>query len=71
MTAIADMGIKDAAWRRFRLPRGQLWPLIVLLCVILLVATPLVFLVLGSFSTATVPGDFSFATLGLANYREV
>src|SRR5215467_3507043 len=50
---------------------GETWPSLVLLAVTLLVATPLLFLVLGSFSTADIPGQFSWATLGLDNYRQV
>src|SRR4051794_31278517 len=41
----------------------------IFLLVLLLVATPLAFLILGSFSTATVPGDFSLADLSFENYR--
>ena len=41
----------------------------IFLLVLLLVATPLAFLILGSFSTAQVPGDVSLADLSLANYR--
>src|SRR5215472_6535087 len=54
-------------WRR----PGETWPWFVLLAVALLVATPLAFLVLGSFSTADIPGQFSWTTLGLDNYRQV
>jgi iron(III) transport system permease protein len=38
------------------------------LLVLIAVSTPLVFLVLGSFSTASMPGDFSFSEMGLRNY---
>jgi iron(III) transport system permease protein len=56
--------------RRSR-PASDLWPWLVLMLVALAVGTPLAFLLLGSFSTATVPGDLSPATLGLANYATV
>lgn len=42
-----------------------------LLLVALLVSVPLFFLVLGSFSTARLPGDFSLDTMGLVNYVKV
>jgi iron(III) transport system permease protein len=71
MTAVAEMNVKGFSLRRFWPRRGQVWPFIVLVCVALAVATPLVFLILGSFSTADVPGEFSWATLGLDNYRQV
>ena len=35
------------------------------------VVTPFLFLVLGSFSTASLPTDFTFAKMGLENYEEV
>ena len=57
--------------RHFWSHRGRTWPLVVLLAVALMVATPLAFLVLGSFSTADIPGQYSLATLGLDNYRQV
>jgi iron(III) transport system permease protein len=72
MAAIAEMGLtKTYRPRRSWSLRGQIWPFLVLVAVTLLVATPLVFLVLGSFSTATVPGEFSLSTLGLDNYKLV
>ena len=36
-----------------------------------LVSLPLGFLILGSFSTARLPGDFSLDTMGLVNYIKV
>lgn len=47
------------------------WSLTVFAIVVLLVATPLVFLVLGSFSSARLPADFNLAHLTLANYVKV
>ncbi len=53
-------------------PRSStLWQLAILAIVLLAVATPLAFLVLGSFSQARLPSEFSFAALGLANYAKV
>jgi iron(III) transport system permease protein len=43
----------------------------VFLVVLLAVATPLLFLILGSFSQARLPSEFSFFSLGLANYIKV
>jgi iron(III) transport system permease protein len=40
----------------------------IFLLVLIAVAAPLTFLVLGSFSTASMPGDFSFSEMGLQNY---
>jgi ABC-type sugar transport system permease subunit len=41
------------------------------LLVLVLVSVPLFFLVLGSFSTARLPGDFSLSTMGLENYVKI
>jgi iron(III) transport system permease protein len=48
-----------------------MWPLAVFLIVFILVITPVVFLILGSFSTASLPTDFSLAAMGLDNYIKV
>src|SRR6266700_1832351 len=69
--AVSEISVKRQALRRFWPHRGACWPSVVLLAVALMVATPLVFLVLGSFSTADLPGRFSLTTLGLDNYRQV
>jgi iron(III) transport system permease protein len=61
----------DEPLRLPRLRTGSLWPLAVLGLVVLLVAMPLLFLVLGSFSTARLPSEFSFFSLSLANYAKV
>jgi iron(III) transport system permease protein len=39
--------------------------------VLVLVSVPLFFLILGSFSTARLPGDFSLSTMGLENYVKI
>lgn len=41
------------------------------LLILFLVLTPLFFLILGSFSIARLPGDFSLSTMGVANYLKV
>src|SRR5579864_256712 len=69
--AAAISGPSPLPMRRFWPRPGEIWPWLVLLAVALLVATPLVFLVLGSFSTADIPGQFSWTTLSLDNYRQV
>ncbi len=48
-----------------------MWPYIVFVVVFFLVLTPVSFLVLGSFSTASLPTDFSLATMGWVNYITV
>ncbi|HEY4133670.1 MAG TPA: iron ABC transporter permease [Alphaproteobacteria bacterium] len=59
---------------RFALPkiRGTaIWHHAVLLVVLLMVLTPVLFLVLGSFSKARMPSEFSLWTLTLDNYVKV
>ena len=51
--------------------RFSLWHYGIFLLVLFLVSLPLCFLVLGSFSTARLPGDFSLDTMGLVNYIKV
>ena len=51
--------------------RFQLGQYAIFLTVLLLVGVPLCFLVIGSFSTAKLPTDFSFDTMGLNNYIKV
>jgi iron(III) transport system permease protein len=48
-----------------------MWPHLIFLVVAFFVVTPLLLLVLGSFSTAALPTDFSLATMGLINYIKV
>ena len=47
------------------------WHVGLFLLIFFLVVTPLCFLVLGSFSTARLPGDFSLSTMALTNYLKV
>jgi iron(III) transport system permease protein len=51
--------------------RLHLWQHGIFLLVLFLVLTPLAFLILGSFSTARLPGDFSLDAMGLVNYLKV
>src|ERR1700756_3574591 len=54
-----------------RLRPAQLWPWGLLLLMALLVAAPLGFLVLGSFSSGRLLGEIDFGALTLDNYRLV
>ncbi len=47
------------------------WHVAVFLMVFVAVATPLVLLILGSFSLALLPTDISFSNMGLDNYEDV
>ena len=51
--------------------RFHFGPYGIFLLVFVLVSVPLFFLILGSFSTARLPGDFSLSTMGLENYRKI
>jgi len=51
--------------------RFNLWHYVVFILVAVAVFTPLLFLVLGSFSTARLPGEFTLATIGLQNHIKV
>ncbi len=51
--------------------RPSLWHHGIFLLVLGLVSLPVVFLILGSFSTARLPGDFSLDTMGWVNYVKV
>jgi len=70
MTAGA-LPVPQARLRWPRIRAASLWQLALFLLVLVLVATPLLFLVLGSFSRARLPSEFSFATLTFANYIKV
>jgi len=50
---------------------GALWHYAVFLGVAAMVLVPLAFLILGSFSTARLPGDFTLDQMGLRNYVKV
>ena len=57
--------------RRIDWVRLDPWRTLLLAVLALSVGTPLVFLVLGSFSTARMPSQFTFNTLTLKNHIEV
>jgi iron(III) transport system permease protein len=69
MTAIAAEAPSTSARTWFAGIR--IWHWAVFLITLFLVGAPMVFLVLGSFSTAALPTQFSLAEMGLDNYREV
>lgn len=55
----------------FAFRRESLWHWVVFILVSLAVAIPLTFLILGSFSEAKLPTDFSLSKLTLGNYAKV
>ena len=64
----------NASPATLRLPTiraSSLWQFLVFVVVCMAVLTPLLFLVLGSFSQARLPSEFSLFNLGLANYTKV
>ncbi|MCZ6847357.1 MAG: iron ABC transporter permease, partial [Alphaproteobacteria bacterium] len=70
MTAVSvAQGMREFASRR--ITAMSLWHWFVFLVVCSAVLTPLIFLVLGSFSLAELPTDFSLSNLGFQNYEEV
>src|SRR5258708_12597146 len=71
MMTVSTVDLPSAAIRAPRIQPSSLWQFAVFLVVFLAVATPLLFLVLGSFSQARLPSEFSFFSLGLANYIKV
>ncbi|MFB3055505.1 MAG: ABC transporter permease [Alphaproteobacteria bacterium] len=70
MTAVSvAQGMREFASRR--ITAMSIWHWFVFLVVCSAVLTPLIFLVLGSFSLAELPTDFSLSNLGFQNYEEV
>lgn len=70
MTAIGAAG-GLRAFARSRVANFTLWHWIVFVVVAVAVLTPLLFLVLGSFSTATLPTEFTLSKISLVNYEDV
>lgn len=62
-------GMRRAAFAR--LAGFTWWHWVIFLLVSSAVVTPLVFLVLGSFSTASLPTEFTLSELSLVNYEDV
>jgi iron(III) transport system permease protein len=65
--ALLDVG-REGRWKP--ISARALYQNGIFLLVLIAVAAPLVFLVLGSFSTSSMPGTFSFAQMGLKNYTK-
>jgi len=61
----------DIPRARFHFTQGSFWQHLVLIVVACLVLVPLAFLILGSFSTARLPTEFTWAQMGLKNYEKV
>ena len=69
------MSVRTIALPRREAGKGinwlSVWNNWVFVFVAVIVLLPLSFLILGSFSTASLPIDFSFAEMGWDNYAEV
>jgi iron(III) transport system permease protein len=70
MTAITADQPREG-FGRLRVSRTNAGPIILLVALAVLVGLPLLFLVIGSFSTATLPTDLSLEKLGLENCLKV
>jgi iron(III) transport system permease protein len=70
MTA-STVDLSSADIRSPRMQPSSLWQLTVFVVVLLAVGAPLLFLILGSFSQARLPSEFSFSNLSLVNYIKV
>jgi iron(III) transport system permease protein len=71
MMSVSTIDLTPAGIRAPRIRLASLWQFAVFLVVLLAVLTPLLFLILGSFSQARLPSEFSFSNLSLANYVKV
>ncbi|HTI86137.1 MAG TPA: iron ABC transporter permease [Alphaproteobacteria bacterium] len=71
MSVLTSSGIERVQVRLPKLALASVWNYVVFIVVLALVAVPLTFLVLGSFSAARLPSEFSFSTLNLDNYIKV
>ena len=69
--AVTTVNLPTAMLRLPRIRSATIWQFLVFIIVFIAVVTPLLFLVLGSFSPARMPSDFSFSTLSVANYVKV
>ncbi len=68
---VTTLPLQSAAIRFRKIRASSVWQFSVFVVVFFAVVTPLLFLILGSFSQANLPADFSIFNLGLANYRKV
>jgi iron(III) transport system permease protein len=69
--SVAGMAIRARGAAAFAFSAMAVWHWIVFIAVALAVVTPLVFLVLGSFSTASLPTEFTLSELSTVNYEDV
>ena len=68
--SVATIALPKTLWLPAFL-RRDMGSYIVFLLTLVLVASPITFLVLGSFSTAKMPGDLSFSTMSFGNFGTV
>jgi iron(III) transport system permease protein len=71
MMTVSTVDLPSGAIRAPRIRPASLWQFAVFFIVLLAVLAPLMFLILGSFSQARLPSEFSFSNLSLANYIKV
>jgi len=71
MMTASTLDLPSAAIRATRIRPASLWQFAVFLVVLLAALAPLLFLILGSFSQARLPSEFSFSSLSLTNYIKV
>lgn len=69
--AVTSVNLPPAAVGLPKIRPSSLWHTTIFVIILLAVATPLAFLILGSFSQARLPSEFSFSTLSLTNYIKV
>lgn len=69
--SVMGIAVRARSATAFAISAITIWHWIVFLAVALAVVTPLVFLVLGSFSTASLPTEFTLSELSTVNYEDV
>jgi iron(III) transport system permease protein len=69
--SVMGIAVRARSTTAFAISAITIWHWIVFLAVALAVVTPLVFLVLGSFSTASLPTEFTLSELSTVNYEDV
>ncbi|MFN4281364.1 MAG: ABC transporter permease [Alphaproteobacteria bacterium] len=69
--AVTSVNLPSTTWGLPKWRPSSVWHFAIFIVVLFAVATPLAFLILGSFSQARMPSEFSFLTLSLANYTKV
>jgi len=69
--AVTSVNLPPAAVGLPKMRPSSIWHTTIFVIILLAVATPLTFLILGSFSQARLPSEFSFSTLSFTNYVKV